>query len=253
MNKFVIFLKIFISCYLLLQQAPETSSQRSARIVGGEPTTINSAPFLIQFLDDGECICGGTLISEYFAITAAHCVENRPIRRLSIKAGAAKISETGIRSNISKVMVPTTYNNKSADTDVAVLKLVTPVKGRSIKPIQLCKTNLKDGHPMLIFGWGLNEESGEVYPDQVHTVQLNVFNKAKCQKMLPLRTLTDAMFCAAAPKKDACIGDSGGPAIVNGELCGIISWGNGCGRSDAPGVYTDIRVVSPFIINSMKQ
>ena len=40
------------------------------------------------------------------------------------------------------------------------------------------------------------------------------------------------MMCAGAPEtggKDACTGDSGGPAQRGGLLVGIISWGYGCG------------------------
>jgi secreted trypsin-like serine protease len=56
------------------------------------------------------------------------------------------------------------------------------------------------------------------------------------------------MVCAAAPGKDTCSGDSGGPlqAPVGGgvyRLVGITGWGDGCARPNAPGVYT--RVAGP--------
>ena len=55
------------------------------------------------------------------------------------------------------------------------------------------------------------------------------------------------MFCAGdlLGKKDACKGDSGGPAVaqIHGRatLFGITSWGYGCGRRNKPGVYTKVR------------
>lgn len=40
--------------------------------------------------------------------------------------------------------------------------------------------------------------------------------------------------------KDACQGDSGGPAVLDHKLVGIVSWGEGCGNPNYPGVYTKI-------------
>jgi len=48
------------------------------------------------------------------------------------------------------------------------------------------------------------------------------------------------MFCAGdlEGKKDACKGDSGGPAVAEiqgrATLLGITSWGYGCGRPNKP-------------------
>ena len=40
--------------------------------------------------------------------------------------------------------------------------------------------------------------------------------------------------------KDSCQYDDGGPVVCNNELQGLVSWGAGCGRRDAPGVYTKV-------------
>ena len=49
------------------------------------------------------------------------------------------------------------------------------------------------------------------------------------------------MICAGETGKDSCQGDSGGPLVhyVDGnyELVGTVSFGAGCGRPDAVGVY----------------
>lgn len=54
-------------------------------------------------------------------------------------------------------------------------------------------------------------------------------------------TILSLMICAGEEGKDACQGDSGGPVVHNVggnyELVGTVSWGVGCGRDDAVGVY----------------
>lgn len=50
--------------------------------------------------------------------------------------------------------------------------------------------------------------------------------------------------------KDACYGDSGGPAVIyENWLVGIISWGQGCAVAGKPGVYTNVSVIYEWVKN----
>lgn len=46
---------------------------------------------------------------------------------------------------------------------------------------------------------------------------------------------------------DACTYDSGGPAICNRVLTGLVSTGNECGKPNYPGIYVDIEFYRDWI------
>lgn len=56
------------------------------------------------------------------------------------------------------------------------------------------------------------------------------------------KPVNERMICAGDMEggKGICIGDSGGPMMVNGVVIGITSWGLGCARSGYPGVFTRV-------------
>ena len=81
-------------------------------------------------------------------------------------------------------------------------------------------------------------------------------NHTTCEeKYQRITSIGPSQFCAGFEGrtfiKDACSGDSGGPMVVmvNGKwfLSGLVSFGMGCGRTEYPGVYTRLDVMSIWI------
>nr|CAD7450388.1 unnamed protein product [Timema bartmani] len=63
--------------------------------------------------------------------------------------------------------------------------------------------------------------------------------------------VTNRMICAIADNKDSSQGDSGGPLVweINGVpyLVGVVSWGEGKGSLESPGVYTKVSFYRKWI------
>ena len=69
--------------------------------------------------------------------------------------------------------------------------------------------------------------------------------------------ITPNMICAGYPQggKDACKGDGGGPLIVQSKesavIYGIVTFGIGCAKPNAPGVYTRVANYIDWIQSNM--
>lgn len=230
-------------------------SESSGRIVNGTTTNIRNAKFTVYLRQNGKFICGGSLVTPQQVITAAHCVKNVNPAQLTVVGGATYLSEIGVRRSVSKIMTPKEYNAKTYHSDIAVLKLSGDMKGNNIETIELCKDNWKLGDSIDVYGWGALSEHNNRESNQLRTVRVPLVTRKKCSDMYKRdgSSITNTMFCAGDLKgKDSCFGDSGGPAIFQNQLCGVVSWGVGCARTNFPGVYTSIKTVRNFIDRAMK-
>uniref|UniRef100_A0A8C1LPX0 trypsin n=1 Tax=Cyprinus carpio TaxID=7962 RepID=A0A8C1LPX0_CYPCA len=92
-----------------------------------------------------------------------------------------------------------------------------------------------------------SEGSGEILDEGMFSVLLSVklpiVSTSKCNSSNSFSgNITTNMICAGSSTggKDACKGDSGGPLVCDGRVYGLVSWGNVCGDSRFPGVYTAV-------------
>uniref|UniRef100_A0A1I8PEC6 Peptidase S1 domain-containing protein n=1 Tax=Stomoxys calcitrans TaxID=35570 RepID=A0A1I8PEC6_STOCA len=247
-------LYLLIAPWLLGVNASTNTSEVDERIVGGQLTTISSVPYMVQIWNRGVFSCGGALISRNSVLTAAHCVEDGRPSDFTVVTGATKLTETGVRSKVSKLLIPKGYDSYSLHMDVAMIKLTTPITKGSAKTISFYNGTLSAGMEVQVSGWGLTKENGSVSP-QIRTVKFPIIKKSTCAKQYQYELpLTSTMFCAGTPgSKDSCSGDSGGPVIYKGLVCGIVSFGVGCARKGYPGVYTDTKVSRTFIVGAAKK
>uniref|UniRef100_A0A4X2M648 trypsin n=1 Tax=Vombatus ursinus TaxID=29139 RepID=A0A4X2M648_VOMUR len=126
-----------------------------------------------------------------------------------------------------------------------LIKLKTPAVINSyVAPILLPKSCPTAGIECLVSGWGNTVTcpmSHTDYPDLLQCLNVPILSDAQCKSSYP-GLITENMVCAGFLEggKDSCQGDSGGPVVCNGELQGIVSWGDGCAQKDKPGVYTKV-------------
>ncbi|XP_064212502.1 trypsin-1-like [Tribolium castaneum] len=225
------------------------------RIVGGRTATIEEYPYQVSLHYYGFHICGGSIISPVYVITAAHCTNGNFDMALTVRAGSSAPNRGGQEITVKKVYQNPLFTVKTMDYDISVLHLFNSIDfSLSALPIGLAPRNYKVslGTNVTVTGWGLLAEEGES-PDQLQVVEIPYITNEKCQKAYEKEemTISERMLCAQAEfgGKDSCQGDSGGPLVADGLLVGIVSWGFGCARPEYPGVYSRISEFRDFIKN----
>lgn len=232
------------------------------KIVGGAEICIENAPYMLSFLLRGHHACGACVLNRVWALTAAHCVSAaNDVREITLRSGSARLYHGALHFAI-RAVVHENYNEDDSDYDVAVVK-VFPAFSMSpaTRPVGLpwpgqdVKTDWG-----IVTGWGYfsKDEDGSVVPvvsDQLQYAYLPKIDHAQCMEDYAFRfVVTPRQVCYGFPdgRRDTCKGDSGGP-LVNEDnvVIGITSWGDGCAERDSPGVYTDVRALSDWVLEQI--
>ncbi|XP_004077842.1 trypsin-like [Oryzias latipes] len=217
--------------------------QEDEKIVGGFECQKNSVPYQVS-LFTGYNYCGGTLLSEQWVLSAAHC---EPKSNLEVRLGEHDIWEPeGTEQHImsAKFIRHPNYDPRTQDNDIMLIKLSEPATLNSfVRPAVLPSKCENDGTMCRISGWGniRSSDEGSRYPDKLQCLDAPLLSDETCFNAYPFQ-ITENMICAGYLEggKDSCQGDSGGPMTCDGELQGVVSWGHGCAMKNKPGVYTKV-------------
>uniref|UniRef100_A0A182RA59 Peptidase S1 domain-containing protein n=1 Tax=Anopheles funestus TaxID=62324 RepID=A0A182RA59_ANOFN len=225
----------------------------TVRIVGGSKTTIENVPYQVSLRYFNNHICGGSIISHSWVLTAAHCLDWYPNNdEISVRAGSTYQSTGGSLHAVFYYYLHDQYDMAEFQWDVATVRVRTPmVSGPARAPIPLSSLpEWSIGERVTVAGWGhLTSQAGTVV-DNLQMVQLDVVPREICNQSWT-GYITDDMICAGGLGMDACAGDSGGPAVQNGTQYGVVSWGAiECGNG-LPGVFTNI--AHPSIRNFIRR
>ncbi|XP_017129832.1 serine protease SP24D [Drosophila elegans] len=219
------------------------------RIVGGTQAKEGQFPHQISLRRRGSHICGGSILSSNYVVTAAHCVKQGknevPASQLTVHAGSLLLSSGGERIPVANVTVNPNYRGNGYD--VAVLRLHRSLTlGSNIAAIELATDDPPSDATVDISGWGSISQMGPL-SNSLLFVQVKALARQTCQQKY-LHQLPETTMCLLHPKdKGACYGDSGGPATYEGKLVGVASFVIGrCGR-DAPDGYERISKLRTWI------
>ncbi|KAJ3659624.1 hypothetical protein Zmor_011303 [Zophobas morio] len=222
------------------------------RIIGGSAISISSVPWQVSLQYYSSHICGGSIISANWVVTAAHCTDGSSASQLSIRAGTSTRGSGGQVVNVARIYQNPSYNDRLIDYDISVLQLSSALTLNSnVAAVGLpsASTSWSAGTSSLVTGWGTTSEGSSSLPSALQGVTVQIVSQSSCSSAYGSGSITDRMLCAGVTGggKDACQGDSGGPLVVGSTLAGIVSWGYGCARPNYPGVYSNVPALRSYI------
>ena len=197
------------------------------RIVNGMETEVNEYPWQAQTFYFGmrrkwKQMCGGSLISDSWVLSAAHCVVRHPDPRFHIillgDHDLSRSDETNhVWYRVLRIILHPNYSRKYQNFDVTLMQLSRKVnfsKYPHIRPICLPLHDRDDyaGRIATATGWGLTSGEGQ-FSKKLLEINLKVLSTAECSKYDEYwvhQQITYDKFCAHGNGgRTVCSGDSG--------------------------------------------
>ncbi|XP_043285567.1 transmembrane protease serine 9-like [Venturia canescens] len=244
------------------------------RIIDGDESPPHQFPYMVSVVwglppvFSYRHMCGGTILSEKWILTAAHCVEKSPwIGKLGVYAGKHIINQREDGQQFSTVglkVLHWKYPEGNGEHDIAMLKLVTPLQfGPYIKAAKLPRGDRIPSGTSVLAGWGSVSKGWlPKYPAILQTATVPIIDNDRCYSALHELSgdyrLFKTQLCTGPlyGSVSACHGDGGGPLVqydenAIAELVGIVSWSKYPCGSGAPTIYTRVSAYVEWIKNKL--
>jgi len=209
--------------------------------------------------------CGGTVISNRWILTAAHCLDVAD--SVTVVLGATKIrdrNEPGqqrIFVGKSGIVVHENWNPETLSNDIAMIKLPVAITfNQYIQPAALPKMGSDgryatyEGDIAYASGWGKDSDKATSIAENLNYIEAPIMKQSTCNTYY-LGVITPNQICISTKGgKSTCNGDSGGPLVYKqgstNTLIGATSFGLALGcEVGYPGVFTRVSAFLPWIEN----
>ncbi|NXA71616.1 PRS55 protease, partial [Thryothorus ludovicianus] len=162
-------------------------------------------PWLVSIRSHGQHICGGSIISALWILTAAHCFADKLPPDLTVAVGGADLSLPLEEYNPDSLILHEEFNSTSLQNDIALIQLSNPIEFSKEKtPICLPFTcDMDTWQHCWAAGWESTSAallillfSFAAASRVLQKAQMKLISREKCLEQIP--HLVGSMMCAEA-------------------------------------------------------
>ncbi|XP_045336282.1 serine protease 38 [Leopardus geoffroyi] len=230
------------------------------KIVGGVDVPERKWPWQVSVHYAGFHVCGGSIIDEYWILSAAHCFQReKNTEAFDMYVGLVDLRVAGNHTQwfeVNKVIIHPTYEvYHPIGGDIALVQLKSRIVfSDSVLPVCVAPPDVNLQNVICwATGWGVISQQGHT-SDKLQEAQMPLISLPLCQLLYGhLSYIMMDMLCAGDIKnmKTVCEGDSGGPLVCEFNhtwlQVGVVSWGRGCTYPMYPAVYARVSYFSKWI------
>lgn len=234
----------------------------SARIVNGQPADqcewTHMVDLEMHFGEGGVWYCGGSILSDRWVLTAAHCIDDAP-NLITVIAGDAR---SGDNSNTRQVSRSRTFFfhpqyswGPELEYDFAMLKLDTKFQlNKCVGAVKLPSADVAPGTSCWTTGWGFWDDDYS-WGESLQEAEVTVHRNSVCGNYMRASMLCAFGETASGELVNFCDGDSGGPLTCeeggSWVLHGVVSWGDEVRCDKLPGAYSRVYSAVSWIKDTM--
>ncbi|XP_038178213.1 probable threonine protease PRSS50 [Arvicola amphibius] len=233
-------------------------------------------PWMVSVQANGTHVCAGTLIASQWVLTVAHCLTQQNVM-YTVRVGSPWINQTTKTSAdvpVHQIIVNSDYQARrywswvGRANDIGLLKLQWGLKySKYVWPICLpgLEYAVEDNSLCTVTGWGYPKVNGR-WPQfqSLQEKEVSILNSRKCERFyhkfsrIPylVRIITSQMMCASdSDREKFCYELTGEPLVCSSDgtwyLVGMMSWGPGCKKDEAPPIFLQVSSYQSWIWNHL--